>query len=136
MRYNVVQYSVVCCSVVENAVCRSVLQCVAVCFSVLLGALLLDSTVAECSAGTHYSTLQRTAAHYNTLQHTSTHCNALQHTATHCNTLHHTAAHCTKCIATRFSILQRTATHCRVMQSGSGAVCWSVLECVAVYCVQ
>ena len=56
-----------------------------------------------------------------TLPRTATHCLALQHTATHCNTLQHTAAHCNTLQHTGFSAL---------------AACCSVLQCVAVYCLQ
>jgi len=84
--------------------------------------------------GTHYISVQHTAAHCNTLQHCNTpivcdvvcaqatdlrkhafdetvvcthilyYCNTLRHTATHCNTLQHTAIHCNS--------LQHTATYC------------------------
>ena len=75
-----------CCSVMQHAVCCSVLQRVAAGYSVLHCIAVWCETLA----------LQHTAAHCNTLQHTATHCNTLQHaahTATHCNTLQHTATH-------------------------------------------
>jgi len=118
----------VCCSVLQRvavwshaenkfgAVCRwSVLQCVAMCCSMLqsnhvrnTGSHELCVCVRVCVCTCMYihmqicifyiytdqfnlyiysdcNTLQYTASH--TLQHTTTHCNTLQRTATHCNTL-------------------------------------------------
>ena len=73
-------------------VCGSVLQCVAVCCSVL-----------QTSGMPHFqkrpmhninSDLQHSATVCKRLQHTATHCNTQQHAATRCNTLHYTATHC------------------------------------------
>jgi len=70
----------------------SVLQCVAVCCSVLQ-----PLTVLQHTATTHCNILQTDTRPPLTvtsvlqpltvLQHTATHCNTLQHTATHCNIL-------------------------------------------------
>jgi len=59
-----------------------VLQCVAVCCSVL-----------QCVAVSPYFWIEfrLPASDHNTLQHTATHCNTLQQPRTHWNTLHHTA---------------------------------------------
>ena len=101
-------------SVIRNAgvslVCRSVLQCVVVCCSVLQYVAAVSFIHFATCVGP-FSLLQDTATHCNTLQHTATHCNTLQHnikdiaacdvpfwllrhTATHCNTLQHTATYC------------------------------------------
>jgi len=88
------------------AVCCSLLQSVAVCWSgeTRVDPCSLDSIDTLQHTATHCCTLQHTATHCNILQHTATYCNTLQHTATHCNALQHTATHC--------STLQHTATHC------------------------
>ena len=111
--------------------CCSVLQCVAVCYSVFkkshcnsvpisitLLHILYSYTYMLCAHTLTYTrllllhvilfhSLQHSASvfitHCNTLQHTATHCNTLQHTATHCNTLQHATAHC--------NTLQHTAQH-------------------------
>jgi len=100
-----------------NLVCQflvycSVLQCVAVCCSVL-----------------HQSHLSRDWQ-TRLMQHTATHCSTLQHTAihkkltneidaTHCNTLQHTATHCNTQETDKrdwCNTLQHTATHCNTLQ--------------------
>jgi len=74
-----------CCSVLQCVAVRyTVLQCVAVCCSVLQRVAVsqqrcLTASAVEISAGS------LVFLHCNTLQHTATHCNTLQHTATHCN---------------------------------------------------
>ena len=70
------------------------LQCVAVCCSVLQCVADTNNGMSAFFLMTYCSTLQHTAAHCSTLQHTAAHCSTLQHTATHCSTLQHTAAHC------------------------------------------
>ena len=92
----------------------------------------LQHTATQCK------TLQRTATHCNTLQHTATQCNALQHTATQCNTLQHTAEH--------HRVILQSVNNCRlqsavsirksarIMRSSRLAVCYSVLQRVAVCC--
>ena len=49
----------------------------------------------------------------------------IQHTATHCNTLRHTATHCNTLqhTATHCNTLQRTATHCNTLQHTATHVC-------------
>jgi len=104
-----------------------VLQCVAVCCSVLQ---FVSKMTMKLTFGTpHRETIGwETKGHCNTLQHTATHCNALQHTATCCNTLisnDYKADFCDSSrgdkgrrdkgtlqhIATRCNMLQHTATH-------------------------
>jgi len=96
--------------------CHEVLQCVAVCCSVLQ-CKHLNSRVAHmiesCCIFEQGSSHLR--PHCNTLQHTATHCNTLQHTATHCNTPQHTAhTHMNK--PCRTSHMTHTATHCNTRQ--------------------
>jgi len=110
-------YTVVACEMLHS-ICV-VLQCVAVCCSVLQivscdavccrlslnlcgvcgvlhgyyrGVYLLHHNSLQLNA-THGTTLQRTATLCNTLQHPATHCNNLQLTAAHCNTLYLTETH-------------------------------------------
>ena len=95
---SVLQCVAVCCSVLQTSgmphfqVCGNVWQCVAVCCSVL-----------QTSGMPHFqkrpmhninSDLQHSATVCKRLQHTATHCNTQQHAATRCNTLHYTATHC------------------------------------------
>jgi len=68
----------------------SVLQRVAVCYSVLQHPLINNPQ---------------------SLQHTAAHCNTLQHTATHCYTLQQSTAHCN-------SLLRRTDREKRVVSEG------------------
>jgi len=86
---DVLQCVAVCCSVLQShcrchgsrqcvAVCCSVLQCVAVCCSVL-------QCVLDMRDVTHWVASALEWIH-------APHCNTLQHTATHCNTLQHMAA--------------------------------------------
>ena len=101
-----------------QCVAHSVLQCFAVCCSVLQYALqrvaVTRTSYAQmkCTTRHRYGDLisQHTATHCNTLQHTATHCNTLQHTAKHCNTLQHPATQCC-------NTLQHTATHCNTLQT-------------------
>jgi len=96
----------------SSARCRqalrcSVLQCVAVCCSVLQALRCTSNQSSEPCEMAQYSHPQHTATHCNPLQHTAVHCNTLQYTATHCSTLQHTATHC--------NTLQHTATHCNTL---------------------
>ena len=70
------------------------------------------------------------ATHCNTLQHTATHYNTLQHTATLCYTLLHTAT-CSKVFARRLP-LKPLCKFFTWWRRGSGAICCSVLQCVAL----
>jgi len=101
-----------------------VLQCVAVCCSVLqcvqpykhkyMYWFLFQRCGGRRVQPVINLRFMNTATHCNTLQHTATHCNTLQRTATpvinlrymntttHCTTLQHTATHC--------NTLQHTAT--------------------------
>jgi len=144
---SMLQCVAVCCSVSQCvAVCRSVLQCVAVCCSVLLCLLVWCSVLRaqimtyileHLTHSSYCNALHNT--HSNTQQHTVTHCNTLQYTymsltsvkmgVMHRNTLLHTARHCH---TTHRDILQHicnTRARRRVT-----AVCYSVLQCVAVCC--
>ena len=118
--------------------CRSILQCVSVCCSVLQFIVVCCSVccivcwgVAVCRSGSQcvfqvlHHTLQHTATPCNTLQHAATHCNTLQHTATRCNTLQLAATrpHC--------NTLQHMARHLNLHVC---YVCCSVLQRVAVCC--
>ena len=122
------------------------LQCVAVCCSVLQGndairhkIVYRKSLFVSMKACMTSLTLQHTAAHCSTLQHTATHYTTLHHTATHCNTLQRTATQTMPCLR-QFHVsschvsgvkcqtwrrpifvyqditLQHTATHCNSLQ--------------------
>jgi len=118
-------YYCVSCVLQCVAVCCSVLQCVAADFRECLVIWIFENAISKilfiiivfrvcCSV------LQCVAADFQeclvivfwecTAAHCNitTRCNTLQHTATHCNTLQHTATHCTT--------LQHTATHCNIRQ--------------------
>ena len=105
----------------------SVLQCVAVCCSVLqcvessIKWSKSESSVALSGVRVSVALEQSSLLLYSTLQHTATHCNTLQHTATDthvadvaleqsslllCNTPQHTTTHC--------NTLQHTATNTHV----------------------
>jgi len=75
------------CATVEMEVSCSVLNCVAVCCSVLkceeIFAGLSRGSDDKCLSATHCNTLQHTATHLDTLQHTATHCN--WRPVSHCN---------------------------------------------------
>jgi len=112
-------------------VCCSVLQCVAVCCSVLAIADDATKRLRQAIGGIHC---------HMPLQHTETHCNTLQHTATHCNTLHtHCNAPAIADNATKrlreaiVGVLHSVAVCCSVLYRV--AVCCSMLQYVAVrYC--
>jgi len=81
----VLQCAAVCCSLLQSvAMCYSVWQCVAVRCSVSAPrSRAVGSTIRVPEKGG--PTLCNTFQHRDT----ATHCNTLQHTATHCNTLQH-----------------------------------------------
>jgi len=97
-----------------DAVCCSVLQCVAVRSCVDMELKLYTRTEMRRYI---LHALQHTAAYCNTMQHSwgiytpremyEYTLHALQHTVAYCSTLQHIAAHC--------STLQRTATHCNTL---------------------
>ena len=110
VRCSQLQWIAMNCSELQCVSC-SVLQCVAMCCSVL-------STWRswQLPIRSHCTTLQHTAPFYNTLQHYYStahyttlppHCTTLHHTTPHCTThctrLHHIAPDCTR--------LHQTATH-------------------------
>jgi len=121
--------------VLLQTVCCSVLQCVAVCYSVLsvvqstslhpadsFDCILqhtlqhaathaaAHATQRQFNVGIYCNTLQHTAAdmYCNTLQHTATHDNTRQHTASHDKTLHHTEH-----TVTHSNTVQHTLQHTR-----------------------
>jgi len=109
----VLQCVAVCCSVLQcvAAVRCSVLQCVAPDTSHVLQCVAVCCSVLQCgvvccSVLHLIPRITLCVAHYsicNTLQHVRLIiCNTLQHTTPHCNTLQHTASHC--------NTLHRTAT--------------------------
>ena len=111
----------VCCSVVQcGAVCCSVLHCfctVLHCFWTVLHCAALCHSASHCSAvwcsvvqcGAVWCNVMRCAiVCCSMLQRASVHCNTLQHTTSHRITLHHTVTHC--------STPQHTATHCNTLQ--------------------
>ena len=139
---SVLQCVAVCCSVLHlkwiltslhiPSLCCSVLQCVAVCCSVLQWKWMLTSL--HIPSLTHFPHTCRDPFQ---LQHTATHCNTLQHTATHRNTLQHTATHC--------NALQHHFPHtckdpllwrgvmCERSNVERESVCTGVSVCVGVY---
>ena len=106
----VLQCVAVCCSVLQCCSACSVLQCcsayrVLQCLSVSASLCL----PMELLSTYMISSIVPRTAYCNTLQHTATHCNTLQHTAntaTHYNILQHAATRC--------DTLQHTATHTEI----------------------
>jgi len=101
----------------HRCVCCNVVQCVAVCCSMLHVCVAAWCRVLQCGNGFRV-----------TLQHTATRCNTLQrsHTAPHCRAL--VSSHGHRCLCC--SVVQCVAVCCSVLQCV--AVCCSVLQCVAV----
>ena len=95
----------------------------------VLGGIL---PLSRLHTATHCNTLQHIAIHCSTLQHTATHCIALQHTTKHCNTLQHTATHCYTLQHTSFRGHPSVEQRKDAPKHKCVAVCYSVLQCVAV----
>jgi len=104
-----------CCWVLQ-----CVLQCIAVCCSMLLYVPVCFS-VLQCVAVRCSAALLSLTTHCNTLQHSATRCNTQQHTATRCNTLQHTATHCNKpSIFTGWQIDNGIVENCLASPRGRG----------------
>jgi len=124
----VLQCVAVCCSVLQcrnhgtlthmSKVSMLLVMCVAVCCSVLQCVALLCCGVLQYVAVWCSTEMM---AHTYTWARWDYH--SLQHTATHCNTLQHTATHCNTAVRLSF-----TYACCSVLQCV--AVCCGVLQCV------
>ena len=119
------------------------LQCVAVCCSVLLRVLFtrgstLSPTIYLSDSVTHCNTLQHIAAACNTLQRSATPCDILlQHTTTHRHTLQNSATRCNTLLqhaATRSNARQHSATRCNTPTTRTTALQACVLQRVAACC--
>ena len=133
---SVAQHGATCCTALQCVALPlpvrsgSVLQCVAVWFSVLqclplpLKPPLPILKHTETHPATPCNTLQHPATPCNTLQHPAAYCNTLQHTETHCNTVRDSPRCLATCVrgmlrtCTRLvaHTLQHTATHCNPLQ--------------------
>ena len=127
-----------------ESVCCSVMQSVAVYFSVMQCATVHISTHTYTTlfAGQHESETSR--GQVLAKQHIATRCNAWHHThctfrrhsAPHGTTLHHTALRCTSLhhITSHRSASQPRHLHGGIIVCHRDAVCYNVLHRAAVYC--
>ena len=100
---SVLQCVAVCCSVMQKSAhdtrhslkltsLQFALQCVAVCCSVLQ-CVSVCCSVLQCVAEIGTRQVTFANANFSRLQQSTSHCSTVQHTAAHCNTLQHTATH-------------------------------------------
>ena len=121
--------------------CRFVLQCVAVCCSVLQRVavstkLRISQNLTELQISPE---LTKLPVNLNAcLVHTATHCSTLQHTTARCDTLRHTATH--DFWAMPCNILQHTVIQCNTSSPLSHvewimfALCWNEFQSSEVCC--